>query len=175
MTVGRRVVRLLAVLVSFALSGVLAGVAWHALWTPPSGVYYQDEWVIDAAGAPQDVGGTALYVVVGLVAGLVVGFAVTLSSRRDEVLVLAAVAVGSVLAAALMAITGHALGPPDPRPLAAGQEDFTAADADLRVEGKSPYVAFPAGALSAAAAAFLLLNGPRRRDRGNRLEAEPDE
>ena len=174
MTMGRRVVRLLAVLVAFAVSGVLAGIVWHALWTPPSGVYYQDEWVIDAAGAPRDVGGTALYVVVGLVGGLVVGFAVTLSSRRDEMLVLGAVAVGSGIAAALMALTGHALGPPDPRPLAAGQEDFTAADADLRVEGKSPYVAFPAGALSAATAAFLLLNEPRRRDRRNRLEAEPD-
>ena len=175
MSVGRRLARLLVVLVAFAVSGVLAGVVWHALWTPPSGVYYQDEWVIDAAGAPQDVGGTALYVVVGLVAGLVVGFAVTLTSRRDEMLVLAAVAVGSGVAAALMAITGHALGPPDPRPLAAGQEDFTAADADLRVEGTSPYVAYPAGALSAATASFLLLNGPRRRDPENRFEAEPDE
>jgi hypothetical protein len=173
-SVSRRLVPLLVVLVVFAVAGVVAGVIWHALWTPPSGVYFQEEWVVDAAGAPEDVGGTALYVVVALVAGLLVGFAVTLTIHRDELAVLAAVAVGSALAAAIMALTGHALGPTDPRPLGAGKEDFTPADADLRVEGASPYVAFPAGALSAAAAAFLLLANPRRHTSKTGWEAEPD-
>ena len=72
---------------------------------------------------------------------------------------LAAVAVGSALAGLLMAVTGNALGPEDPRPQAAGKPDFTAEVADLRVEGWSPYVAFPAGALTALAASFLLLGG----------------
>ena len=169
MRLAPRALRLGATLLAFAAGGVLAGVVWHALWTPPTGLVFDDEWVFDSAGAPLDVSGTALYVVVALATGLVLGLATTLTTRRDEVAVLAAVVVGSALAGVLMAMTGHALGPPDPRPLAAGKEDFTAIDADLRVEGASPYVALPAGALSATAAGFLLLGEWRRKP----IEGEP--
>ncbi len=160
-------------LLAFALGGVVAGVVWHALWTPPTGLYVDEAWHVDSDGAPHDVLGTGLYVVVAAGAGIVLGFAVSLLTRGHEVLTLAAVAVGSSLAGLLMAVTGNALGPEDPRPQAAGKPDFTAQVADLRVEGWSPYVAFPAGALTALAAAFLLLGGSRPGSSRTGPEAEP--
>lgn len=164
------VLRLALILFAFAVAGVLAGLVWHALWTPPTGVVYQDQWRIDSEGAPADVNGTGLYVVVSAATGIVMGFGTALVTRGHEVATLVAVSVGSALAGALMAITGHQLGPPDPRPLAAGQPDFTEIEADLRVEGWSPYVGFPTGALAALGVTFLALNGAAR----NRLDEEPD-
>ena len=129
-------VRVLLVLLAFAVGGVLAGVVWHALWTPPTGLYLGEQWHVDSEGAPRDVAGTGLYVVVAATAGIVLGFAVSLLARGHEVVTLVAVTVGSALAGLLMAVTGNVLGPDDPRPQAAGKPDFTAEVADLRVEGR---------------------------------------
>jgi hypothetical protein len=159
---GAVAVRVLWVVLVFAVAGVLAGVVWHALWTPPTGLYLDEQWHVDADGAPRDVAGTGLYVLVASASGLVVGLAVSLLARGHELVTLAAVAAASGLAGLLMAMTGHVLGPQDPRPLAAGRPDYAAEVADLRVEGRSPYVAFPAGALTGLATTFLLLGGSWR-------------
>ena len=170
---GSLAVRALVVLVTFAVGGVVAGFVWHALWTPPTGLYLDETWHVDAEGAPRDVAGTGLYVVVAAGAGIVLGFAVALLTRGQEIVTLAAVTVGSALAGVLMAVTGHALGPDDPRPQAAGKPDFTAEVADLRVEGRSPYTAFPAGALTALAASYLLLGASPRSSPISRTKTEP--
>lgn len=164
---------MLLVLLAFAVGGVLAGVVWHALWTPPTGLYLGEEWHVDSEGAPRDVAGTGLYVVVAATAGILLGFAVSLLARGHEVVTLVAVTVGSALAGLLMAVTGNLLGPDDPRPQAAGKPDFTAEVADLRVEGRSPYIAFPAGALTALAASFLLLGGSMWGSSRTRADGEP--
>jgi hypothetical protein len=46
-----------------------------------------------------------------------------------------------------MVQVGHALGPPDPRELAEAARNGKRLPSDLRIVGKSPYVAFPAGAM----------------------------
>ena len=167
---GHPVRRLLLVLLGCAVVGVLAGVLWELLWTAPTGLVYEDVWQLDGQGVQSDVTGTGLYVIIGFCAGLLIGVVSALTARTQEVATLATVAVGSVVAAALMAITGHALGPPDPRPLAAGRENFTELDADLRVEGTSPYVALPAGALTGLTLCFVGLAGSSR----TRPATEPD-
>jgi len=80
---------------------------------------------------------------VAATAGIVLGFAVALFSRGHEIVTLAAVAVGSALAGFLMAVTGHALGPEDPRPQAAGQPDFTAQVIDCMKRKPSGLWQFP--------------------------------
>jgi len=162
--------RLLLILLGCAVVGVLAGVVWEAVWTAPTGLVYQGEWQLDGEGVQVDVSGTGLYVIIGFCAGLLIGVASALTARNREVATLVTVAVGSVLAAALMAVTGQALGPPDPHPLAAGKKDFTEIDAELEVEGISPYVALPAGALTGLALCFVGLAGSSR----SRSAAEPD-
>ena len=162
--------RLLLTLVGFAIAGVVAGVVWEAFWTAPGGVAIENEWYLDSQGVQDDFSGTGVYVVVGLVGGLVLGLASAFTARGHEVATLVTVALGSAAAAALMAVTGHAIGPPDPRPLAEGEKDFTEIPADLRVVGSTPYAALPAGALTGLAVSFVALNGSSR----SRLDREPD-
>lgn len=160
--------RLAVVLVAFLVAGVVAGIVWEWLWSPPTGVTVEGEWFLDAEGVQDDFSGTGVYVLVALVTGLVLGLASALTARSHELVTLAVVAVGSLAAAWLMALTGRVLGPPDPRPLAEGRDDYTAIPADLRVVGRAPYASLPVGALTALAVCFVGLNGSRR----SRLDGE---
>jgi len=162
--------RLLLVLGGCAVGGVVAGVVWELVWTAPTGLVYENRWQLDQEGVQSDVSGTGLYVIVGFCTGLLIGVVSALTTRGHEVATLLTVAVGSVVAAALMALTGHALGPPDPRPLAEGRKNFTELDADLLVEGSSPYVAVPVGALTGLTLCFV---GYARSSR-SRSPTEPD-
>ncbi len=170
------IVRALAVLVAAAVLGALAGVVWELIWTPPSGIAYQGKFVLDENGLPGEFSGTGWYVVVAAAAGILLGAGAALATRDGEIVSLAAVALGAVLAGWLMFHVGHALGPPDPGPIAAKADDLTAIVGDLRVGGaglhprpfaldSAAFVAFPAGALMAYAA-LLLAVAPRRRTDG---------
>lgn len=170
--VSRWVLRALLILVAAAVLGVLAGVVWEWIWSPPSGVAYEGRFVLDQNGLPSEFSGTGWYIVVAAVAGILLGVGAALVSRDGEVVSLVAVSVGAVLAGGLMFHVGHALGPPDPAVLAASAEDLTALRGDLRVGGvggrphfytfdSAAFVAFPAGALLAFSALVLMLS-PRR-------------
>lgn len=150
--------RMLLVLVAYAVTGALAGVVWEWVWTPPTGVALGQEFLLDGGGLRSEFSGTALYVVVGTLAGLLLGVAVALLAERHELVTLAAVLVGSMLAGWLMLRVGTALGPPDPEPLARAAEDYTPIQDQLRVSGHSPFVAFPGGALVGLIVIFIGLN-----------------
>jgi hypothetical protein len=62
----------------------------------------------------QQFGADGWFVVIGVLAGLAAGLALTGWRRRDPLLVVGLLVVGSCLAAALMAVLGHRLGPGDP-------------------------------------------------------------
>lgn len=162
--------RLTLVLVAFVAAGAGAGVVWEWLWVPPTGRVVEDAWYLDATGVRDDFSGTGVYVLVALVAGALLGLAAGTTTRGHELATLGVVALGSAAAAWVMAVTGSALGPPDPRPLAEGREDYTALPSDLRVTGVAPYVAFPAGSLTVLAACFLGLH----RSSGSPPRGEPD-
>jgi hypothetical protein len=148
-----------------AVAGALAGVVWEWLWTPPVGVVIRHEWLVGLSGLRSEFSATGLYVVVASVAGLLVGALCGLFLDRAELVTLAAVLVGAVLAGWIMAQVGHALGPPDPRQLAETASNGTRLPSDLRIVGKiwpprsirdpSPYVAFPAGATLGLAVVLL--------------------
>jgi hypothetical protein len=108
-------VRVLVVLATFALVGAIAGVVWEWLWTPPLGIVYRGQWILEPSGPDYEFSGTGWYVVVALAAGLL-----------------------TVLAGWLMFTVGHSLGPPDPRPLAAAKDDLERLPSDLRVAVKDP-------------------------------------
>jgi hypothetical protein len=167
MSLVRRLSVALTAVVVLVVVGALAGIVWWWVWTPPTGVVLDERWVLDAQGLARDFDGTGWYVVIAVLAGLVGGLVVTWPSRGDEVTLLAAVAVGALLAGWVMYQVGHALGPADPQVLAKGRVDLTPLPGDLRVAGAdrgadllgpgaSVFVAFPGGALSAAAAVFLM-------------------
>lgn len=136
------------VVAAFAVVGVAAGFVWERLWTPATGVVVDHQWrPTDALALQQEFSGTGWYVVVGTVAGLLLGLVATLLVDRVPLLTLLAVVAGSSLAAWLMLRVGVALGPADPQSLAASADDGTRLPAQLAVSGRSPYAAFPVGAL----------------------------
>ena len=147
--------QVVVILLLCAVVGALAGVVWQWVWTPPVGVAYQGDWTLDTAALTDDFSGTGWYVVVGSAAGLLVGVAAGLLFDHDELFTLGAVVVGSVLGAWVMKEVGVALGPSDPLALAKAAEDFTRIPGSLEVVGRSPWAAFPAGALAGLAVTLL--------------------
>lgn len=141
----------------FGAGGALGGWLWERRWTPSEGVAYDHKFVLTGEGPARDFSATGSYLVIAVVIGLALGLAVALVVRGQELAALLLVVACSAVAAWLMATVGHALGPPDPGPLAARAEDFTLLRQDLTVTGFSPYLAFPFGAVLGLVGGYLLL------------------
>lgn len=152
------------VLGGFAVAGVLCGVLWEWWWTPATGSVVDHVWYPDLDGVRREFPATGEYVLVAAGAGLVLGALSAWLFDRFELVTLLAATAGSVLAAWLMLQTGTALAPPDPQVAAASAADRTQLSGTLEVSGKSPYAAFPIGALGGVAAVFIGLT-PNRRSR----------
>lgn len=148
--------RQLALVVGLLLAGgALAGVVWEWIWTPPTGVVVDGRWLLDPEGLRGDASGTVLYVLVAAVTGLVLGVLVGVLFDREEIVSLVGVVVGSVLAGWLMWWVGQSLGPADPHALATTTADRTRLPGELDVAGRSPFVAFPSGALVGLLTVFI--------------------
>ena len=156
----------------FALSGALAGVIWERLWDAPVGVAFEDQWFLEPAGPDYSFSGTGWYVLVALVAGALTAFALGWFWPRHELVGVGAFVVGSMLAGWVMFKVGHALGPQDPRVLAAGKPDLTAIPSDLTLAGvdgqprlfrldSSALAAYPIGAMFASLYVYLVATGRR--------------
>lgn len=127
--------RVALVLALGALLGVVGGFVWEWVWTPPTGAAYEGRWLADAEGLPVLAGSTALYVVVGLVCGLVYGAGVALFVRGRELLTLAALVAGSAVMAGVIAWLGPVLGPPDAQEVARTKGDLEPVIGSLSLPG----------------------------------------
>ena len=158
---------LLLVLAVFAAAGALAGWLWERWWSPITGVVVDGTWV--AGYRPEGDGfvfdfpslenffdGTAQYVVIGVLGGLALGVVFSLLGRGSELVMLLAVVLGSALAGYVAYRLGTHLGPPDPTTLEATAADGTTLPGDLTIEGASPFVAWPLGALIGLSVTYLL-------------------
>lgn len=167
---GRRWRLLGAHLVGWAVLGAVLGVVWHQVWTPYDGIVYEGEWFLQPAGPDFAFDGPALFALIGAPAGLLASSLVALFVRRDELLTLAAITLGSFVAAWVMFTVGHALGPADPRDVIAGVADFERLPAALDVgtdSGWAPFdstvgLAIPVGALLGQALILLVCSPPGR-------------
>jgi len=122
-------------------------------------------WYPDLEGVRQQFDGTSLYAVIALAGGVLLGAVCAWLFDRVELVTLASVAAGSVLAAWLMFEVGTALAPPDPAVAASTAANRTALPGTLVVEGSGAFVAFPAGAMTGLAIVFIGL-APTRPLRG---------
>lgn len=147
----------------FAVAGALAGAVWEWLWTPPAGVVVHHQWLQDERGLRGDFAGTGGYVAVAAITGFLVGAVVAFVFDAAEVVTLLAVLAGAVLAGWLMHRVGLALGPADPRHLAASAKDGTRLPGRLSVSGQSEFRAFPACALLGLVIVFFGLSGRHHR------------
>lgn len=148
---------------AFAVAGVACAFLWHWVWTPaPVGFAYQHQAYF---GPDEEFRSTGLYVACAAAVGVVLGVVCTWFLDRDEVVTLVSVVLGAVLAAALMAVIGHALGPESASAVARRTADFEDVTADLRVQPGAPWLAFPVAALVGSVTVLLGFN--------KRVDTEP--
>jgi hypothetical protein len=152
-------VQVAVIVATYAVVGLAAGWLWFALWEPPIGVVVQHKWYPDGAGLRRDFSATALYVIIAVVAGAVLGSVAAVLGGRRPMLTLVAALAGAVLAGWLMLVVGEWLGPADPQALAPDAKDGTRFPGALAVTGASPLLAFPMGTLAALAFVFTIFTG----------------
>lgn len=145
-------------LVTFALAGALGALVWHWWWTPaPTGFVYQKHAYF---GPDDEFRSTGTYVIVSAAIGFLLGLVLTYLLERDEVVTLVALVVGGVIAAAVMAVLGHLLGPESAAHVASGGADGDPVKADLRVQTGAAYLVFAVSAL--VGSLVVLLTFPKR-------------
>jgi hypothetical protein len=147
------------ILVLFAVAGLLCGWLWYHLWDVPHGVVSGGQWFTSEAGLRADFAGVAWYVSIAVLAGLVLGVLSAWLLARSELVTLAAVVTGSLVAGYLMLRLGQHLSPSDPHELAKTAADGTRLRGALRVDPWPPRAAFPFGALVGLSVVFSATAG----------------
>jgi hypothetical protein len=150
------VVLVLEVLIAYALVALVAGLVWEAVWTPPDQVVQQHQvYPADYESLRRIFTGTGLYVLVAAVASALTALVISLLTRRRELAVLVAVALGSGMAAGVMREVGISRGPVDPTTLAASTANGDHLPGALDVSGFSPYLVWPMTSLLVLAVVFF--------------------
>lgn len=174
----RRTLDAILIVVAFTAAGALAGLVWKGLWHAPAGVAFEQQWYLQPESYADEFSGTGTYVLIAGAVGLLTALVVAFVHERDEVTTVVAVLVGSALAAWVMYLVGHRLGPDDPRILAQAAADYASLPADLRVHGGEhaipglegvpgwhgripgpPFLAWPIGAMAGLALVYFFFVG----------------
>lgn len=151
----------LLALVAYAVVGVVAGIVWEWIWTPPDQIVRNGQVFYTSYESLRRVfTGTGLYVLVGGVAAALTSLVVCLLTRGRELVTLATVLVGSCVAAAAMRFVGPMLGPDDPLSVAK-PKGTEVVPGQLTVNGFSPYLVWPMVSLFVLALVFFALPTPR--------------
>lgn len=161
------------IVVAFAVVGVLCGFLWEAAWNPAQGevvkhVWYPFSW--DRA-QPAYFAGTGWYVVIGFLAGVVVGGLASWRLDRAELVTLAALVVGGLLAAYLIRVVGLHRGPGNPQHAARTEVDGTKLPSELKLSSWWLLSVVPGGALAALSVVYLTV--PKRRPQALAHPATP--
>lgn len=161
------------VLVLAAALAALGGWWWWRWWSPaPMGEIYKRQdlsygWYANPLdpGQAHVAASTFEYIVAGFLLALVLGALAGLLGRNRALVALAAVLVGSALAAFVMWRVGTAMSPPDPSRWADAAHYGKHFPGALTVAGWPSYLVWPLGALLGFVAVMLFLSGDGRRDR----------
>lgn len=136
----------------FVVLGIVGGLLWWQV-TPLA------EWTRTAKSASMDelnlgitVAADGWFFVIGGVAGLVSGFVLAAWRRRDPVVTVLLLAVGSALGSALMHLVGHALGPGPLQQSLARAAVGQQVPVPLQVDAPGVYLVWPVATLLTALA-----------------------
>ena len=132
-----------AVLGVYLALGVVCGVLWWLLVDPATFTKVGDGGSMGEVQLGRRFDGDAWYSVIGAVTGLVAGVALAWWRSRDFVLTVVLLLVGSGLAAAVMELTGHWLGPGDPDTALAAAKAGAHVPVQLEVTARASYLVWP--------------------------------
>jgi hypothetical protein len=147
---GGAVSDVLVVLGSLAILGLACGLLWWLLVQPAEFTKMRDGGAMGEVELGKRFAADGWYVVLALVAGSVAGAGLTWWRARDALLTTGLLVIGAVLAAAVMALTGHLLGPGDPQARLAAAKAGAHVPVQLAVTAKTAYLAWPIGVLAGA-------------------------
>ena len=137
--------------------GLAGGLLWWALVDPAAYTKTQDGGVMSEAALRRQFSADGVYAVIAGVAGMVTGLVLTWWRSRDSLATSLLLVVGAVLAAAVMAGSGHLLGPGDPTTALREAKVGAQVPVRLTVDTLSVYLVWPVAVL--AGALVVLLNG----------------
>jgi hypothetical protein len=151
------------IVVVLGVVGVVCGLFWRSRLQVPHGVVVGGSWYPDPwdTGERASFASTGWYVLIALAVGVVIGVLVAWLSRAPELITLAAVLIGSLLAAWLMLAVGLHGAPADPRTAAAHASDGTRLSGTISTPGAAAFVTWPLATLVPLGTIYLLL--PERR------------
>jgi Na+-driven multidrug efflux pump len=135
------------VLVAYVVLGLVCGLLWWLLVDPATFTKVSDGGSMGELELGKRFNGDAWYAVIAAVAGLASGVLITWWRSRDLLLVTVLLLVGAGIAAAVMAVTGHLLGPGDPDAALAAAKAGGRVPVPLAVTAKASYLVWPIAAL----------------------------
>ena len=138
------------VLVCYLVLGVVCGVIWWLLVDPALFTKVHGGGTMSELQLSKEFNGDGWYAVVAAVAGVGSGLALTWWRSRDYLLTTLLLVPGSVLAAAVMAMLGHALGPGNPDAALATVHAGQHVPDQISVAAWATYLVWPIGALIGA-------------------------
>jgi hypothetical protein len=153
-----------AVLGPLLLLGVVCGVLWSLVVTPAVYTKLATGASMGEDQLSRQFGADGWYVLIAAGAGACAGGLLSWWRGRDPLLTSALLLVGSALAAAAMALTGHLLGPGDPRTALSAAAVGATVPERLDVDTLLVYLSWPIGVL--AGGLFSLLGDTGDADRG---------
>jgi hypothetical protein len=135
---------------SFLVLGVLSGVLWWLVVPPAEFTKLPSGGSMGEVDLGRQFNADGWYVVIAAVAGLVSGIALSWWRSRDPLLTSVLLVLGSLAAAALMAVTGHLLGPGPTRAALAAVKVGAKVPERLDVDTPAVYLGWPIAVLLGA-------------------------
>ena len=138
------------VLGCYLILGLACGVLWWLVFDPAMFTKVGDRGSMGEVELSKRFNSDGWYAVIGTLTGLVSKVVITAWRSRDFLLTTCMIVVGSAVAAALMALTGYALGPGDTDAALSAAAAGEQVPIQLTVTAKAAYLVWPAATLIGA-------------------------
>lgn len=148
-----------AVLGTYLALGVICGLVWWLLVEPAMFTKLKGGGSMDELELGKRFDGDAWYAVIAALTGLLSGTLISWWRSRDLLVTTALLLIGAGIAATVMTVTGHLLGPGDPDAALAAAKIGEQVGVQLQVTARATYLVWP---ISVLIGGLMVLWSPSR-------------